>query len=177
MILSSTDIMKCLEKGLIEIDPFKEEQLNPNSYDLCLGNWFCEVSWDDDGPVFSGPMNIRDGDRVYIPRGGTLLGATKERIATKDKITGQLHSKSSTRRCGITVCDDAGLGDIGYDNHWTVELSAHINSGDPFLIVGERFAQMTFKLATDWPIKPYQGQYTISDWPECMIPRIYRDKN
>ena len=74
----------------------------------------------------------------------------------------------------ITVCDDAGFGDIGYNNHWTVELTAHAPGG-VYLTVGERFAQVLFQRAETPPIEKYTGQYTANEWPQCMIPRKYRN--
>lgn len=160
-------------EGNIFIEPFDAAQLNTNSYDVRLGNWFYQVAWHGDSPVFRGPVYFKDGEAVAIPVGGTLLGMTKEVIGTCNCVVAELRSKSTTRRSGITVCDDAGFGDVGYHNHWTVELTAHVGMGMPKLIVGERFAQMVF-FKTGRPSSPYRGQYNANDWPQNMLPRKYR---
>jgi deoxycytidine triphosphate deaminase len=143
---SNTDIKLAIERGDITIEPFNDNQLGVNSYDVRLGNMFYEVLWDEDGPYFIGPHHYADGDRVSIPVSGTLLGMTKERIGTSGKVVAELRSRSTTRRIGITTNCDAGLGDIGYgikrDNakkifrkadHWAMEFTAFVSNS---LLVG-----------------------------------------
>jgi dCTP deaminase len=181
-MLCDAEILDACNDGYIHIDPFNDEQLNTNSYDVRLGNWFYLVKWQIDGPVFIGPSYVPDGSRVNIPIGGTLLGMTKEVIGATGCVVAELRSKSSTRRCGVTICDDAGFGDVGYINKWTVELTAHVGMYthgvkpyEPYLIVGERFAQAVF-FKTGKPIREYQGQYIENEWPINMIPKKYRDR-
>ena len=38
MILTGQEIIKEVEKGRIEINPFKKDQINPNSYNFSLGD-------------------------------------------------------------------------------------------------------------------------------------------
>ena len=170
-------IAKYMHIGNITIDPFNEAQMNPNSYDVCLGNWFVLVNWGNDGePLFNKPMYVEDGMKIIIPNGGTLLGITKEFIGTVDCIVAEIRAKSSTRRIGITICDDAGFGDIGFCNRWVVEFTSHIQSGAARLTVGEPFAQMVFFLSEYLPNEyQYKGQYTSTDFPLAMIPKKYRD--
>jgi deoxycytidine triphosphate deaminase len=223
MTYSDTDIWQALHNGDIEIDPFNEDQLGTNSYDVRLGNDFYEVRWDERGPFFVGPYHFEDGEKVYIPVSGTLLGMTKEKIATRGKIGAELRSRSTTRRVGITTNCDAGLGDIGYgfiedlgngfgrkinNGYWTIELTAFVSNSliielltaldtwltrngfgiaylskivkkrrnnRPFLIVGERIAQIVFFECKSAPTKEYDGQYQV-DWPLNMIPKEYRDR-
>lgn len=172
-MLSSTDIVNLLGDSVI-IEPFNVEQLNINSYDLRLGNLFYNVYYIENAPCYVGPIFIEDGNQVKIPVGGTLLGMTKEVAGGQYNIVPEIRAKSTTRRSGITICDDAGFGDIGYINHWTVELTAHIKHGTPSLVVGERFAQIVF-FRSSFPIYEYKGQYAKNDWPICMIPKKYRN--
>lgn len=194
---SDTDILQAIDRKDIIIYPFNAENLGVNSYDVSLGNAFFEVHWDDDGPYFVGPQVYLDGEKVfmpvgsiiirkcircsrveetYIPTGGTLLGMTKELITTHGKVVGELRSRSSTRRVGITTNCDAGLGDIGYADFWTMEFSAFVRgAGRPFLVVGQPVAQMIFFETNSAPTREYEGQYT-GNWPYNMIPRNYRDR-
>jgi deoxycytidine triphosphate deaminase len=138
---SNTDIKLAVDQGNITIEPFNEGQLGTNSYDVCLGNIFYEVLWDEDGPYFIGPYHYADGDKVPIPVSGTLLGMTKEKIGTSGKVVAELRSRSTTRRVGITTNCDAGLGDVGYGikrdsmreifqraDHWTMEFTAFVSN-------------------------------------------------
>lgn len=172
-MFSSTDIVRNLNKTIM-IEPYTNGQLNINSYDVCLWHYFYLLLPDSDRePCYFGPLCVADGCKVLVPSGMTLLGATRERIASYGDVLVQLRSKSTTRRTGITVCDDAGFGDVGYANHWTVELTAHAPGG-VYLTVGARFAQVLFQRTEMPPIKAYDGQYNADDWPICMIPKAYR---
>jgi deoxycytidine triphosphate deaminase len=173
MILSSRDIINAWHDGTIEIDPVDWGQLNPNSYDVRLWSQFYLLVPENGVPWYYGPLTVAPGKMVLIPPGMTLLGATVERISSYIDIFVQLRSKSTTRRSGITVCDDAGYGDVGYDNRWTVELTAHAPGG-VYLEVGSRFAQVIFHKTLSTPLSEYDGQYSV-DWPICMVPKKYRD--
>lgn len=196
MMYSDTDILDAMRRKDIKISPFDASQLQINSYDLCMGNTFYEVFWDTEGPFFIGPYVYLEGDKVNIPRGGTLLGITRERIGTSGKVVAELRSRSSTRRVGITTNCDAGLGDIGYNDYWTLELSTFVREYKmrqldlfeallpptsrqldcpPFLIVGYPVAQMVFYECKSEPISEYNGQYQV-EWPLNMIPMKFRHR-
>ncbi len=171
---SSSEILSAIERGSITISDFDESRLGPNSYDLLLGKFFFDVIWDEDGPWFVGPSEYGPQDRVNVPVGGTLLAMTEDVIGTFGKVTGKLYARSTWGRAGITVCRDAGLGDIGYKNHWTLEMSSHIQSGQPFVTVGERISQIAFFETIRPPIRAYKGQYNADEWPLCMVPKRWR---
>lgn len=173
---SSSDILQAIADNRLSISDFDPARLGPNSYDLLLGNTFFDVTWDDEGPLFVGPHIAEDGQRVYVPVGGTMLGVTKDIIGTHYNVVASLKAKSSLGRMGITICRDAGLGDVGYDNHWTLEISGYVTKGKPFVIVGEAIAQMIFDEVKTLPVNTYTGQYKAHDWPLCMIPEAWRHR-
>lgn len=175
-MLSDTDILKAMERGDIIIKDFDRARLGPNSYDVRLGNVFFELIWFRGQPWFIGPEVYEDGDTVSVPQ-GTLLAMTKDVIGSRGKIRGKLYARSTSKRTGVSVCMCAGLGDIGYSNHWTMELSGFSRIGEPRVTVGQRIAQIEFSEAEREPEKPYTGQYKINDWPMCMIPKDYRETN
>lgn len=173
---SDTDILAAVERGDITISDFNTDQLGPNSYDVRLGGLFLEVVWGNDGPWFVGPVVAAKGERVNVPVGGTLLAMTQNRIKTIGKVTAIMKAQSSTGRTGLTVCKCAGLGDIGYDNHWVMEISAFVRVGQPFVIVGQPIAQLAFFECQSEPMTPYDGQYQGEDWPLCMVPKKWRHR-
>lgn len=178
-ILFDVDIIAAVERGDIAITDFDDSEDGPlgtNSYDLRLGRYFFEVIWGIDGPWYVGPVVAQEGRHVSVPVGGTLLAMTNERVKTAKNIMGIMKSRSSTGREAVTVCKCAGLGDVGYDNHWTMELTAFTRIGQPFVTVGERIAQMAFFKGDSEPRNPYQGQYRIEDWPLCMVPKRWRHR-
>ena len=173
---SSSDISQAMDDGRLSISDFDPARLGSNSYDLLLGNTFFDVTWDAEGPLFTGPHIAEDGQRVYVPVSGTMLGVTKDIIATRYNVVAQLQAKSSLGRMGITICRDAGLGDVGYDNHWTLEITSYVTEGRPFVIVGEAIAQIVFYEVKTPPTNTYTGQYKAHDWPLCMIPKAWRHR-
>jgi dCTP deaminase len=173
---SDTDILAAMESGDIAISDFDPGRLGPNSYDVVLAGLFLEVIWGNDGPWYIGPIEVKEGEKIKLPVGGTLLAMTKDRVLTKGKIMAEMSARSSTGKEGITVCKCAGLGDIGFDNHWVMELSGFARIGQPFVIVGQPIAQLAFFEAKSRPTKIYAGQYTIDDWPLCMVPQKWRHR-
>ena len=176
MVLSDEGILKEMSHGRITISNFEKRRLQANSYDVLLGNWFYDVHWDKDGPYFVGPLWLADGHRCYVSPGTRRLAMTKDVIGTFYDIFGLMKNKSSNERVDIDPCGSAGWGDVGYNNHWTLELRTTTTGGLPFLIVGQPVAQIAFMRCETPPSETYRGQYVADDWPECMIPKKCRDR-
>ena len=122
MILSGDEIRKNLG-GNISIEPFREENLNPNSYNLTLHEEvmvYEEVVLD-----MRKPNRVR---RMVIPEEGLVLspnqlylGRTVERTATHNMVP-MIEGRSSVGRLGLIVNVTAGFGDVGFDGYWTLEM-------------------------------------------------------
>lgn len=123
MILSGLEIKKRLHKT-IEIDPYCEERLNPNSYNLTLHNELLVYkSHELDMKI---PNEVA---RIIIPPEGLLLepgrlylGSTNEYTAADDCVP-MLEGRSSIGRLGLYVHVTAGFGDVGFHGCWTLEIS------------------------------------------------------
>ena len=123
MILSGKEIKKQVKEGSIAIDPFTDEQINPNSYNLRLHPDL--LVYDND------ILDMREKNSaspLVIPEGGLLLephklylGRTVERTST-DKYVPMLEGRSSVGRLGLFIHITAGFGDIGFDGFWTLEI-------------------------------------------------------
>lgn len=167
-IYSNTDILDAIASKTIKIRPYCYLQLQTNSYDLCLGNTFYEVFWDTKGPFYIGPYVYQIGDKVSIPIAGTLLGVTMERVGTFGKVVADLRSRSSTRRKGITTNCDAGLGDVGYDDVWTMEFTAFVRSNILHKFI-EKFIYFLDNLPSVIALAGYTRQmlaeYLENKWP------------
>ena len=120
------------------------------------------------------------GDEVIIiPPGHVILAHTQEFIGGRHNITTMLKAKSTMGRCCTSICKDAGMGDSGYYNRWTLEIENHALV--PLVLkVGQRVGQIVF-FRTGHVSAPYSmnGQYQktdvleelIRDWsPLSMIP-------
>ena len=122
MILSGKEIKKQLGTG-INIEPYNESQLNPNSYNLSLFNEL--LTYDNDVLDMKNPNPTT---RMVIPEEGLLLepnklylGRTNEHTAT-NKFVPMLEGRSSIGRLGLFIHVTAGFGDVGFSGFWTLEI-------------------------------------------------------
>ncbi len=141
MILSDRDIRQLAASKDIIIEPFDDKALGSNSYDVHLGanlmtyaavsgNWLqrawrrltfqsCELDAKKNNPV----RTIRIGPKGFVLKPGVLyLGVTQEYTETKKHVP-FLDGKSSIGRLGIWIHCTAGRGDVGFSNHWTLEIA------------------------------------------------------
>ena len=118
-----------------------------------------------------------------------ILAHTHEFIGIKAPGTSTMQARSTWGRNGIAVCLDAGWGDPGYINRWTMEIYNMNQHESVVLPVGERVAQMVFYETgpVDLEYKKMSGKYQsdtsenlediITAWePSQMLPRAYKDK-
>ncbi|TVQ39686.1 MAG: dCTP deaminase [Spirochaetaceae bacterium] len=122
MILSGEYIRERLGKDIF-IDPFHEDQLNPNSYNLTLHN---ELLVYDNRELDMALDN--SCSRLIVPSGGLLLepsrlylGRTVEFTETRNFVP-MLEGRSSIGRLGLFVHVTAGFGDVGFRGYWTLEI-------------------------------------------------------
>ncbi len=126
---------------------------------------------------------------IVLKPGERILGHTHEFIGIKAPGTSTLQARSTWGRNGVAVCLDAGWGDPGYINRWTLEIYNMNQHENVVLPVGERIAQMVFYETgpVDGEYKKLSGKYQpgksddlnalIKSWrPEQMLPRAYKDK-
>lgn len=124
MILSGTEILRRVGED-IEIDPFDEAKLNPNSYNLSLHD---ELMVYEEVVLDMAKANrVR---RIEIPQEGLVLspnqlylGRTAERTVTHNLVP-QIEGRSSVGRLGLFVHVTAGFGDVGFAGYWTLEIFA-----------------------------------------------------
>jgi dCTP deaminase len=134
--------------------------------------------------------NIGDDDYIIVlDPGETILAHTIEFIGGCDTtIDTMMKARSSTGRNFLEVCKCAGLGDIGYCNRWTMEVTNNSSKYQIPLVVGRRMAQLLF-FKTEGTIKGAlytdSGKYQetrdipkmMQEWhPSMMLPRMYRDR-
>ena len=124
MILSGSEILHRIGED-IEIDPFHQSQLNPNSYNLTLHN---ELMVYEEVVLDMAKANrVR---RIEIPNQGLVLSPnqlyldrTAERTVTHNLVP-QIEGRSSVGRLGLFVHVTAGFGDVGFAGYWTLEIFA-----------------------------------------------------
>jgi len=183
-MLSDSEILEELEKGNIIIKPFRKEQLNPNSYDVRLGEYYAvenvlnHVILPFDENSVRNHWKIKKANKeIEIHPGETILAHTQEIIGGCHNIASKMNARSSLGRLGLSVCKCAGFGDVGFINKWTMEITNHSQHASIRLLIGMRIAQISF-FRTGRVLKEYQGKYGQGEWtPEDMIPKLWKDKD
>ena len=132
--------------------------------------------------------NIAPENPIIILRPGErILAHTQEFIGIKPPGTSTMQSRSTWGRNGVAVCLDAGWGDPGFINRWTMEVYNMNQHHSIVLPVGERIAQMIFyhtgPVTNSYNQRSGRYQETddlqslIKSWrPEMMLPKAYPDK-
>ncbi len=134
-------------------------------------------------------INIKLYDKIIMLRPGeTILAHTDEFIGGRNCVVSKLYARSSLGRNFIEVCKDAGWGDVGYFNRWTMEVTNNSQYFTVPLVAGRRIGQMVFyeveplKQSSDYVKEggKYQHSHEVGEvkktWqPEMMIPRMHLD--
>jgi len=125
---------------------------------------------------------------IVLRPGERILAHTHEFIGIKAPGTSTMQARSTWGRSGISACLDAGWGDPGYINRWTMEIYNMTQHEGVAIPVGERIAQMVF-----YETGPVEGEYAklsgkyqsgrgtelskiIKTWtPGQLLPRAYKD--
>lgn len=124
MILTRNRILDEITKKSILIEPFREECLGPNSYDVHLGRFLITYT--------SRVLDVRvqnEIEELTIPKEGILLfpgtmylGVTEEYIESHNHVP-FLEGISSASRLGINANASSGKGSIGHCNTWTIDIN------------------------------------------------------
>ncbi|MFO0920899.1 MAG: dCTP deaminase [Pirellulales bacterium] len=124
MILSGAEIQNRLGSD-IHIQPFNEDHLNPNSYNLTLHDELLvyeEVVLDLKQPNRFRRLTIPPEGLVLSPN-QLYLGRTAEYTETHNLVP-MLEGRSSVGRLGLFVHVTSGFGDVGFCGFWTLEMFA-----------------------------------------------------
>lgn len=122
MILSGKEIKKEIGAG-INIEPFNESQLNPNSYNLRLHEdllVYNNKELDMKKPNPTSPLTIPE-EGLLLETGKLYLGRTIEHTETSRYVP-MLEGRSSIGRLGLFIHVTAGFGDVGFNGFWTLEI-------------------------------------------------------
>ena len=123
MILSGLQIKKFIDNKTIEIEPFCQSKLNPNSYNLCLHNELLTYEEDllDMKKNHVTKLITIPNDGLILTPGQLYLGRTVEYTKTSNFVP-MLEGRSSIGRLGLYIHVTAGFGDVGFEGYWTLEL-------------------------------------------------------
>jgi dCTP deaminase len=162
MILSDTTIRTRLEKKQITIEPFVDEQLQPASYDVRLGDEF--LVFDNTRTEIIDPRKDNAGimrkvkvdeERPFILHPNEFaLTSTHEVIGVDEEHVCTIHGKSSLGRLGLLVHASAGWIDPGNTLRPTLHLF-NVATMPIKLYPMMKIAQVTFEQLTEACERPY----------------------
>ncbi len=160
MILSDGTIKQLIHEGILQIDPLTDEQIQPASVDLRLGNHFLKV---DENTIESMALDKEikyvefTSDEVIIPPHSFLLATTMEYIQVPENLTAFVEGRSSIGRIGLFI-QNAGWVDPGFEGEITLELY-NANRLPIKLMAGRRICQLVFAQLDKKALNPYNGKY------------------
>lgn len=131
-ILTREEILKEIQAGNIQIQPFEERFIGPASIDLRLGRTFrvfkalrktVIISNDTDYRDLSAKIELDQGEHLLLMPGETVLGVTEEKITLSPGICGWLEGRSRFARIGLLVHISASFMQPGISNNQVLEMS------------------------------------------------------
>ena len=158
-ILSGSEIKKQIGLGNIWINPFHEQQVNPNSYNVRLGD-ILKVYEEAFLDVRHRPNEkiIKITDEGYrLSPGIGYLGTTVEMVGST-KYVPIINGRSTLGRYFLTVHQTAGFGDVGFYGHWTLEIVV-MGQIPIWIYPGIEIAQICFEELVGEGEQQYHGRY------------------
>lgn len=176
-MLTGKEIECLVGTGQIVITDFDPKRVNPNSYNLRIGdeigyypmNEYHEYAAADKGKEY--PVYYLDSrkentleilkipdDGVILTPGLLYLASTMEQV-TANGVIPCISGRSSIARLGLEIHRTAGFGDIGADMKWTLEITVV----QPVKIYPrQELCQIYFEYP-DGEFENYKGKYQGSD--------------
>lgn len=165
MVLSDADIVHQLNNGELEVEGYEslDEQLQPASFDMRLGNEFREftngqvecITRDTDPEEYTEVVDA-NGEYVFHP-GEFVLGTTIESVSMPNGLYAEVDGRSSIGRLGIVVHATAGIIDPGYEGQITLEMT-NLGNAPVKLETGRRVAQITIEETKSKSDRPYGAE-------------------
>lgn len=192
MILTRRAILERIESGHI-VSP--RELVQENSVNVRLGHEMWTCSNDSDFIDLHAPRDFtlvkptprwsgEDGDMpisgFWLKPGRVYIGTTADAHGTRLLGDGiafvpEMRARSTTGRHGLTVALCAGVGDVGYEGRWALEIVN--NNAHPVLIaVGTEIGQVVYHTATEaYPEDGYGGEdrYQKADGAIQFLPKPF----
>lgn len=149
MMWSDVCIKQAQRCGKINITPFDETRIQPNSIDLTLDDEI--MIYDKVFDEFE-TISISDYGYIEILPNDFILASTVERVSLSNGVCAQVDGKSSYGRKGLQVHQTAGFIDAGFSGNITLEM---VTVGQPIrLEAGMPICQLVF-----WDAYPSERPY------------------
>ncbi len=147
-VLTRDVILRELDEGRIEIDPFDRSQIGVASIDLTLGSEIREIIPDEDAIRVEDATDYRDHTNVKtldapfrLEPGVTIHGITAEHVTLPDDLCGFLEGRSRFARLGLMIHVTSAYVQPGVSNRQVLEMS-NVSSRALEIIAGVRICQL-----------------------------------
>lgn len=121
---SGQEIINAIKNGSLVIEPFDENNVNPNSYNLTLGDKLLVYTEDVLDCKKKNDTRIIDiPDDGYILSPNTLYLAETREYTETEKCVPLISGRSSIGRIGLTVHQSSGCGNLGFKGTWTLGIT------------------------------------------------------
>lgn len=175
MILSGLEIKKEHSAGMIHIDPFSDDMINPNSYNYRISDQLYEVvDTPLDAHKKSTVHKIEFGEDGYVLQPNRLyLSTTLEEIGSDEYVV-SLIGRSSLGRLGLFLQITADMSQLGSKHCWTLELYVV----QPLRIYpGMRIGQVSFwSVVGDTQLKNQDSQALYTRYSVPVPSQYYKRK-
>ncbi len=167
MILTGSKIKEEINSRNIVIEPFSQNQVNPNSYNYRLDSTIKVFNGFDGKKALFKEVKMPEDGYVLEPR-KMYLATTKEVIGSS-KYAMSLIGRSSMGRYGLFLQASANLGHTTSEHKWTLEIVAAIPIKlYPGMIIGQVSFWKNFGT-----VRKYDGRYGHLNHPqESYVPLI-----
>ena len=149
-----------LKEKTLFIEPIEEEQIQPASVDIRLGNTFSIVEDSPNGIItMQNEISYKtiQTDKYILLPGQFVLATTLEYFVMPNDLTAFVEGRSSLGRMGLFI-QNAGWVDPGFEGEITLELF-NANRCAIELQAGRRVGQLVFAQLDDIALNPYKGKY------------------
>lgn len=161
MILGDAEILRALASGEIVVEPMAPWALGSNSIDLHLAPTllvYADVVLRTDRDCPTREIRVDPDAGLCLHPGELYLASTVERTRS-GRYLPVIDGTSGAGRLGISVHQTAGIGDVGFEGHWTLELAVL----RPVRVFGgEAIAQLLFFEVAGQVLVPYGEKKTAS---------------
>ena len=175
-ILLKNQILNEYKRGKIIIQPYNEEHLGPNSYDVRLSKILKVYNFSKRDYLDCKELNpvdiIEIPDDGFILEPGVLyLGSTIEKVGSSNYIP-MYEGRSSMARLGIQSHLSAGFGDVGFQSNWTLEIAVvHRTKIYANMRIGQVYFHEIDKNSNDKHNR-YDGKYSTQELPQESLSHV-----
>ncbi|MHC1610637.1 MAG: dCTP deaminase [Candidatus Methanospirareceae archaeon] len=150
-LLTDGEIKKKISEGVLKIENFSEDCLEPASYDMRLGEQAFKSRHE------RGLINIKDSGMITIEPGEFTILTTHERIELPKNIAGHIGLRSHYARKGVILLSGPQI-DPGFKGLLTVAVY-NVGPRDVVIPFLEKFCTTEYYALNIDALKPYKGEY------------------